>query len=114
MKKLFFTIFGLGILISLIYPLFYYNSSKNITIKINNKERITVGSGKNIESKFIIYTENEVFENTDDFFYLKFNSADFQNNLKIDNIYTVKVVGWRIPFFSIYRNIIQIYENKNQ
>ncbi|HHX70455.1 MAG TPA: DUF1523 family protein [Gallicola sp.] len=53
-------------------------------------------------------TEDEVFENEDEFIRLKFNSSDVQNKLKVDSTYTVRVIGWRIPFLSTYRNIIEI------
>jgi hypothetical protein len=86
----------------------YYASSEIIEITITDKERITTGSGKNISSKFILYGENEVFENTDSWLYLKFSSSDIQNKLSVGKTYKVKVVGWRVPFFSWYRNIISV------
>ena len=57
---------------------------------IKDKERITTGSGKDISSKFIIYTENEVFENTDSWLFVKFNSADYQNKLEVGKTYIFK------------------------
>lgn len=114
--KLFATVFNsltlyiiLTLSVIMAYPVTYKTSAENIEITITEKERITTGNGKNISSKFIVYTENEVFENTDSWLYLKFNSADYQNNLKIGETYTVKVAGWRIPFLSIYRNIVYKY-----
>jgi hypothetical protein len=88
------------------YNIAYFFSENTITITVKNKERITQGSGKNLTSAFIIYTENEVFENTDSFLFGKFNSADFQNNLEIGTTYKVKVAGWRVPFLSMYRNVV--------
>lgn len=88
------------------YIYFYIDSSEVIKITVTGKERITTGIGKNIDSKFIIYTENEVFENTDSWIYFKFNSSDFQGKFKVEETYEVKVAGWRIPFLSMYRNIV--------
>lgn len=90
-----------------IYPVLFYSSSETVEITIKDKERITTGKGENLDSKFIIYTNNEVFKNTDELLFFKFNSADFQNNLEVGKTYTVKVVGWRVPFLSMYRNIVR-------
>ena len=88
------------------YPTAYYLSSKTIVITITDKERVTTGSGESISSKFIVYGKDEVFENTDSWLFLKFSSSDIQNSLKVNKSYKVKVAGWRIPFFSMYRNIL--------
>lgn len=92
----------------IIYPVAYMSSVKTVKITVNDKERITTGSSDNIQSKFLVYTENEVFENTDALLFFKFNSADLQNNLKPGETYIVRVAGWRIRFLSKYRNIIEI------
>lgn len=88
------------------YSVAYYTSSEIITLTVKDKERITTGSGENISSKFIIYAEGEVFENTDSWLYAKFNSADIQNKLSVGETYKVEVAGWRVPFLSMYRNVI--------
>jgi len=87
----------------------WINSFKDISITVKEKDRITTGSGEAINSKFIIYTDKEVFENTDELFFGKFNSADFQNTFTVGKTYKVKVVSWRVPFLSMYRNIVKIY-----
>lgn len=87
-----------------------YTSVEEVRIIVTDKERITTGSGENISSKFLVYTDGEVFENTDNILFLKFNSADIQNQLKVDNYYTVKVNGFRIPAVSSFRNILEIVE----
>jgi hypothetical protein len=88
------------------YPTVYYLSSETVEITVKDKERITTGSGENISSKFIIYLENEVFENTDSWLFFKFNSADYQNKLEVGETYKVEVVGWRVPFLSMHRNVV--------
>jgi hypothetical protein len=52
--------------------------------------------------------EGEVFENSDTFFYQKWNSSDIYGKLTVGNKYKATVYGWRIPFLSNYRNIIEI------
>ena len=107
MKNFIAGIFGI-IILFIISPFIYFGSVETIEIKVTEKERITVGNGKNISSKYIIFGEDEVFENTDSFIFFKFNSSDIQNKLKINETYKVKVAGYRINFLSTYRNIISI------
>jgi len=109
------TFLGYFILIALLicaYPIAYKMSKDVVYTRIDYKERITTGSGESISGKYLIYTEDEVFENTDDLLFFKSNSSDFQNNLKIDTMYRLEVAGWRVPFLSLYRNVVD-YENKN-
>lgn len=106
-KKLIYAVFGIAFITLLFgYPIAYYSSSETVEITVKDKDRITTGSGENIDSKFIVYTENEVFENTDSWLFVKFSSSDLQNKLEVGETYTVKVAGWRVPFLSMYRNII--------
>lgn len=81
---------------------------KEIKIKIQEKERVVEKSGKSIESRYIVFCEDEVFQNTDSFWMFKFNSSDIQRDLKIGGTYLVGVNMWRIRLFSRYRNIIKI------
>jgi len=98
-----------SVLIVIIASIYFEVSSQEIiSIKVSDKQIITVGSSENVSSKYLVFTEKEVFENTDSFWFLKFSSSDFQNHLKIDSTYKVKVVGYRIPLFSSYRNIVSI------
>lgn len=92
----------------LAYPVSYKNSAEIISITINDKERAVTGSGDSMKSMFLVYCEGEVFENTDSMLFWKYNSSDMQNKLKIGETYQVIVTGWRLPFFSSYRNIIEI------
>ena len=93
------------------YPIAYRMSEKTIEVMVTEKERITTGRGKTIDSKFLVYTEGGVFENTDSWLYFKFNSSNVQNELKVGESYMVRVAGWRIPLFSWYKNIIGITFN---
>ena len=74
----------------------------NVEITIRGKER-TGGE----DGKYLVFTETEVFENTDEFFKGKFNSSDVYNQFDIGKTYKCEVIGWRIPLLSWYRNIIK-------
>ncbi len=94
--------------IMIIYMVSYHATATTVTVIIEDKERITTGSGENISSKFLVYTDGEVLENTDSWVFTKFDSADIQGALKPGKTYNIEVAGWRIPFLSWYRNIIRI------
>ncbi len=100
--------FILGIFLLLIVGTIYlsYDSVDEIRITIKNKERINKGT----DSYYLIFTENEVFQNKDSLLFMKFDSSDVYNNLDIGETYQVKVNWYRINFLSEYRNILEILE----
>lgn len=99
-----------GLLLISVFLFIPYLTKDVVTIKVTDKERIVTGSGESMESKYLVYTENETFENVDATNFLKFNSSDLQGKLKRDSVYKVMVYGYRIPFLSSYRNIVKIVE----
>ena len=108
-KKMLRVLLGATIILFLVIlvvePICYYRTNEVITITVLEKEVI---HHKN-SSTYLIYTEKgEVLENSDLLFYGKFNSSDFQSKLKEGETYKVKVLGWRIPLLSRYRNIVEI------
>ena len=86
------------------FPLTYILSAEEVIIYVSDKE---VTSKEGVK-KYLVYTDGEVFENTDTVWFFKFNSSDVYGSLKEGEQYIVKVAGWRKPFFSWYRNIIKI------
>lgn len=83
----------------------------NFSVKyLTNTVSILVQEKERLDDKgyYLIFTDGEVFQNKDSIFFWKFNSSDIQGNLKIGSTYKVKVVGVRIPIFSLYRNIIEV------
>lgn len=108
------TVLGFLILVSIfaipygIYAfLFKYPSITTVQITVNEKWIKGVGEHG---QKYLIGTDNEVFENTDEILVLKFNSSDFWNQIEEGKTYDATVIGWRIPFLSWYRNIIDLEE----
>jgi hypothetical protein len=86
-----------------------------ITFTVKDKDRITEvhhdedddgNDTTTISSKYIVFTDKETFENTDSWLNLKFNSSDVQGSLEPGKTYTCDVYGKRIPFLSMYRNIV--------
>ncbi|NET30682.1 MAG: DUF1523 family protein [Cyanothece sp. SIO1E1] len=111
-NKLILSIVGIFLAIIILLPLIKaYGTQENLTVYVSSKERIVESNGESTSSKYLVFTEKEVFENSDSFLLWKFNSSDLHSKLKKGSTYNVKVVGWRIPFLSSYRNIIKINES---
>ena len=91
---------------TVIYPITYWLSATDETVYV--EERYTKIYDN--ENKYMIQSEDEVFENRDTILFLKFNSSDFQLDLEPESCYSVRVAGWRVPLFSWYRNIVRISE----
>ena len=86
------------------------SKSNQEDVNITVKEKIVKNTSKS--SKYLIFTNGEVFENTDDIVFLKYNSSDIQSQLEVGKSYNVRVAGFRVPFLSWYRNIIKINNQK--
>jgi len=103
-------ILGLAILVvvSLLFykPIIIATTTEHIEITVTKTD---VKRGDNKDT-YLVYTDDEVFENTDSFWNFKWNSSDLYGKLKIDSTYKVQVHGIRMPFFSSYRNIVEIDE----
>lgn len=87
--------------------IYAYGTDEQLTFTIESKERIVDSEGS---SKYLIFTDKGVFENTDSIFYWKWNSSDIYGNLKEGSTYSAHVYGFRFGFLSIYKNIIEIAE----
>lgn len=57
---------------------------------------------------YLIYTDKGAFEISDQLLYGKFNSSDIYARLKINSKVQIKVCGKRVPFLSMYPNIIEV------
>lgn len=91
-----------------IQPFFLYATEDNVTFTVAKAERVIYGRS----SKYLIFTKDETFENTDSIAYFKFNSSDLYGQINKGKTYKAKVAGVRIPFLSWYRNIIRIQESQ--
>jgi hypothetical protein len=76
-----------------------------VTIKVVNTER-----WGNEKGKYFIFTKDEVFLNSDDYYHNKNNSDEIYPEFKKGYTYKVKVIGIYMPFIARFRNIINIIE----
>jgi hypothetical protein len=79
---------------------------ETVTDTVVKSERVTSGDS----SKYLVFGKNEVYQNTDMLMVRKFNSSDFYRDIQPGKTYRFTVVGWRVPIFSWYRNIIRFEE----
>lgn len=77
-------------------------------VVVTDKERVTTSdSDGKVSSKYLIFTDEETFENVDSMLAMKFNSSDVYGRIKRGQTCDFRVVGYRMPFFSAYRNILE-------
>lgn len=86
----------------------YNTTQQDRKITVKKTERIVSQDGKS--SKYLIYAEDGVYENTDNVFRMKFNSADVYGQLQNGKTYTCDTYGWRVPLLSMYPNIVECKE----
>lgn len=77
-----------------------YGTAETVNVKISKSERVN--------DTYMIFTATEVFKNTDTWWYMKFNSSDVYNKAVPGMTCEMKVNGFRVPFFSMYRNVISV------
>lgn len=102
---LFFILIGLFVFHK---PIYVYTTNNTKVVVIKSLDHKVFKSGDKIKDKYLVFTDNGVFENTDTFFYFKWNSSDVQNSLKQGQKVKIHYYGWRIPFFSWYPNIVSV------
>lgn len=80
-----------------------YLTEKEITITVINKEKFGKEPGK-----YFIFTRDEVFLNSDNYYHNKSNADKIYQYFRANTEFTVKVVGIYIPFIPRFRNIVSI------
>lgn len=80
-------------------------TEETITIKVVNKEK-----WGNEPDKFFIFSENEVFLNSDNYYHNKSNASELYPYFRTGYSYKVTVVGMYMPSIPRFRNIISIQE----
>lgn len=74
------------------------------TITVEDKER---GSGRGEhKTATLVFAEDETYKVSDSILALHWSSSDVYRKLKRGETYECEVQGFRIPLFSMYKNII--------
>lgn len=105
--------FKLVIFVAIILSLFFLGFSylffekflteKEISLTVINKEKFG-----NEEGRYLIFTPDEVFENSDSFYHRKTNAEIIYRKLERGVTYRVKVVGFYLPCLPRLRNITEV------
>lgn len=87
-------------------PVVHFSTMDTVVgVEILDKERVVTKD----DSFYMIYTDRETFKNVDSLLSLKFNSSDYYGKINRGQTCTFKVNGVRVPFMSMYRNILDFH-----
>ena len=107
----------LGLLTLLVLGYVFFPIVKGCTMHYKNtwtKPLTVTDKGIKRASKnsdiYLIYTDKEVFKDSDSIFKRKFNSSDIYGKVKVGKTYKFKVYWFRSHFWSQYRNILEMEE----
>jgi hypothetical protein len=84
-----------------------YANKETFTTTVTEKERIVTKNGDNLDSYYLIYTENGTYKLEDELLYGNFRSSDWYGKIKVDSTYEFTTIGFRIGFMSEYPNIVK-------
>lgn len=84
----------------------FFQMQSHSACTVSDKDRTRDADGN---SDVRIYTDNcGVFNINDSFFDGNFNSADLYSQVKVGETYDFTTRGFRIPFLSVFPNIIEV------
>lgn len=73
---------------------------------VEKSERVCDG-GKTGKCSYLIFTDKGVLKNADTLLRGKFDSSDLYAAIKVNQSYDFTTVGYRVPFFSMYPNVLK-------
>lgn len=82
-----------------------YYSDENVTITVKDKESVTVNNGEGSKNQYRIYTDKGTFVIEDTLIKGRFDSSDEYAALDAGKTYECEAFGFRIPFFSSFKNL---------
>lgn len=100
-----FVAFALVIAIGIGVTVASYLNEQTQTCTVQDKYAI---NNRDSATKFRVETSCGVMEVQDAWFKMKFDSADRYANLDINNNYELTTIGFRVPFLSMFPNIIEV------
>ncbi len=98
----------IGVLAIILLVLFSYFIADSVLTTVTDAQMAKV------DGRFMIATDYRPFVNEDVWYRFKYNSGDVQNEairLRGKSV-LIKKYGWRIPFLSMYENVVSIKEVK--
>jgi hypothetical protein len=90
------------ILLPIIIGLSIYTHTETGTFTVKGKENVI----QNKSSKYLVYTDVTTYEITDSWIHWRWDSSDVYGNMQVGKTYTATLQGYRVPFLSMYQNVI--------
>lgn len=104
-RQMFWVVVGIIALLFAIGTYTYFKDIRESTVTFTVTGKTAAGGGSN-GHKYLFYTNNGTYQDSDNLFYGKFASSDLYGQIRVGQTYTCKVTGFRIPLFSSYKNVI--------
>ncbi len=93
----------------IIYIPCYRTSLKPAEFTVDRRERVVKGSEDSTQAYYLVWSrEGDVYCVTDSWSFMTFDASDRYGRLREGSHVKAKVAGWRVPFFSWYRNVVVI------
>lgn len=81
-----------------------FGTQESVTAHVIRAERVNYSKS----GVYLVFTDNETFCIKDNWLLFRCNSSDDYGRIESGKTYNFLVCGFRIPFFSMYRNILKI------
>lgn len=88
--------------------LYQHGTQDSLEAVVTGTERVCETTDEGQACHWMVLTDRMSFTNQDAFWHFKFDSTDLQAKLAEGELYTFHYYGWRIPFLSVYPNIISV------
>ncbi len=98
------------ILIAAVWFTAYKNSERTVETVVTGKERVCETTSDGQDCKYLVFTDAGTFKVTDGYTGsggVRFSSSDVYGRI-VNGPATIDVIGWRVPIFSSYPNIVRI------
>ena len=90
----------------------YVGSQRDVTFTVQDKERVCKGATDgNSSCTYLLFTDKGTFAVKDTLVFRRWNSSDVYGRVHRGHRYDAHVVGWRLPFFSQYPNVLRLTED---
>ncbi|MGL5825594.1 MAG: hypothetical protein ACRCZD_12650 [Phycicoccus sp.] len=108
-KRLVFALSALALLVAAGFTVAYIGSKEQRSCTVTEKDRTTRAINGSSSTDARIWTEEcGVLSLNDSLLGLSFNTADKYGSLKVGQTYTFTTMGWRVPIFSMFPNIVEV------
>lgn len=99
----------LAVALAIVVPCAMFYSTKTVRV-VTVKEKWIKASGSDRQRYLFSDTRGNVYQIKDSWMLLRFDASDRWARLDVGETYRITFYGWRIRFWSMYRNAVEIEE----